>query len=176
MNPLVTTLLLMLAGLCAVEIHRFLVLPILAPFPAGMTPDRSAEFGLLGMWQNGNVYCGTLNNITTAGTDSTLTAAQALSRVLAMAAGASGGFTITLPSTAALLAAIGNCCPTDGSFSFIVGYLNVAVGQTGTLTAGDASTTISGTATIATNTRRDFMVTVASPTTLTFTNIGSVAI
>lgn len=176
MNPLVTTLLILLAALAACELVRFWRLGILSPFPSGSTPDNAANFGLMGLWQNANVYCGGLNSITTAGTDSALTAAQALSRVLAMAAGASGGFTITLPTTKAMLAAIGPCVPTDGSFSFPVGYLNVNVGQTGTLTAGDASTTVSGTATIATNTRRDFMVTVASATTLTFTNIGSAAI
>ena len=83
---------------------------------------------------------------------------------------------MTLPSTAALIAAAGPTIPTDGTFSKICRFLNDNVGQTGTLTAGDASTTITGTATIATDTRRDFIMTITSPTAITFQNIGSAAI
>jgi hypothetical protein len=58
----------------------------------------------------------------------------------------------------------------------VINILNDGVGQTGTLTAGDASTTITGTATIATNTRRQFRLTVTGPDAITFQNFGSQAI
>lgn len=154
---------------------NFLTLGTITPFPAGMTSDGSANFGLLEFWANANTYAQTLSRVTTAGTNSTLTGAQAVAGALILAAGATGGFTITLPSTAAILSAMGgiNTIPTDGSFSCLIDIKNNAVGQTGTLTAGDSSTTITGTATIATNTTRTFLLTVTSATTVTYENMGT---
>ena len=148
----------------------------LAVLPSGLTPDKSALYGLLAQEANDLAQNNTVANITTAGTNSTLTAAQALAGTLLMAAGASGGFTITLPSTAALLSALGPSIPTDGSFSKAISFVNNSIGQTGTLTAGDASTTVTGTATIATATTRTFLMTVTSATTIKFQNLGSVSL
>jgi 2-keto-3-deoxy-galactonokinase len=61
----------------------------------------------------------------------------------------------------------------DGTFSMWVRIKNDGVGQTGTVTVGDASTTLNGTATIATNTVRTYLLTVTSKTTLTLDNFGS---
>lgn len=156
--------------------RKFIRLPVLIPFPAGMTPDISANDRLFALFANANLYCGQLITLASAGTNSALTNAQALCRVLRLTSGASGGFTITLPSTTALIAAMGPTVPTDGTFGFPFSVLNDNVGQTGTLTAGDASTTITGTATVLTNTRRDFFYTVLTATTLGIQNLGSASI
>lgn len=148
----------------------------LAVLPSGLTPDKSALYGLFADEANFIAQRDSVTNITTAGTNSTLTAAQALAGTLLMAAGASGPFTITLPSTASLLNALGPTIPTDGTFSKAISFTNNSIGQTGTLTAGDASTTITGTATIATATTRTFVMTVTSATTITFQNLGSVSL
>jgi len=153
--------------------RNFLRLAVLAPIPAGLVPDRAADFGLIALLSNANVYCGHLENIVTAGTNSTLTAPQCRRRVLRLTSGASGDFTITLPSTAAIIAAMGPTVVTDGTFGFGWSILNDATTHTGTLTAGDASTTITGTATIATDVRRDYFVMVTAAGTLTYFNIGS---
>lgn len=153
--------------------RTFLRPGVLAPLPAGIVADRAADFGLIALLSNANTYCGHLENIVTAGTNSTLTAAQCRRRVLRLTSGASGDFTITLPATLAIIAAMGPTVVTDGTFGFWFSILNDATTHTGTLTAGDASTTITGTATIATDVRRDYFVMVTAPTTLTYYNIGS---
>lgn len=71
--------------------------------------------------------------ITTAGAY-TLAVAELLAGVITRT-GPSGGFTDTLPATSAILAALGNPTP------FIVKYIN-ASGQTATISAGDANTTV----------------------------------
>lgn len=146
--------------------------------PPGMTTDPSALFSLFRLLQNVNTYCGHLENIASSGTDVPITALQTRRRVLRLTTGASGGFTITLPSTSSLLNAWGvnTGLVTDGTYGQPFSILNDGIGQTGTLTAGDASTTITGTATIATNTRRDFFIMVNSASAITIYNIGSAAI
>lgn len=126
-----------------------------------------------GLWPNYGVFKRT--PITTAGTDTTLTTAQLLSGAIILAAGASGGFTITLPSTASIIADLGQC-KKDGTYSMWLLIKNNGVGQTGTLTPGDGSTTITGTATIATNTTRTFLITVSSGTALQIDNFGSMSL
>jgi len=142
----------------------------------GLVADPSSNYGGNAAIANANNYTEERTAITTAGTNSTLTAAQVLGGAIILAAGASGGFTITLPSTAAILAAMGPCVLTDGSYSMWLRIKNDGVGQTGTLTVGDASTTLNGTATIATNTTRSFLLTVTSATTLTIDNFGSMSL
>jgi len=144
--------------------------------PPGITPDNSANWGLHALQSNVNNYSETKQTVVTAGTNSTLTAAQALCGALFLSAGASGGFTITLPSTASLIAALGPTIPTDGSYSEPLWITNNGVGQTGTLTVGDASTTLTGTMTIATNTTRKFLMTVTAPLTITIQNQGSLSL
>jgi hypothetical protein len=74
-------------------------------------------------------------NVTTVG-NASLTTAQILAGIITRS-GPSGGFTDTLPATSAILAALGN-----SATPWIVKYIN-ASGQTATLAAGDANTTIS---------------------------------
>ncbi len=157
-------------------ILNFFGIGIIQPFPSGMTVDKSANFGIFGMWSNLNAYAKHSQAITTAGTNSTLTAAQAIANLLVMAAGASGGFTITLPSTAAIITALGPTIPTDSTFTKFIWIKNDTIGQTGTLTAGDASTTITGVATIATATSRLYALTVTGTGTVTYENVGTVSL
>src|SRR5665213_969565 len=95
-------------------------------------------------------------NITTAGAH-TLTISETLGGIITRT-GPSGGFTDTLPTTSTLLAALGADTP------FRVTYIN-ASGQTATIAAGDASTTIAfgagmlGAVTIATHQRCDLLFT-----------------
>jgi len=149
---------------------------MLTPIPAGIVPEKAALYAYFALLSNANSYCGQMVDVTTAGTNSTLTAAQAIARVVHLLAGASGGFTVTLPATSVIISALGPTIPTDGTYGQPFSILNDGVGQTGTLTAGDASTTITGTATALTDTRRDFFLTVTSPTTITIQNMGSAAI
>jgi hypothetical protein len=150
---------------------------LIAPLPPGITPDKSAEWGLFALISNLNNYSEAITAITTAGTNTTLTPAQLLIGVTKLNAGASGGFTITLPSTVSILAALGPTIPMDGTYAEPISILNNNVGQTGTVTAGDASTTLTGTMTVATNTRRVFMLTVlAGGITIAIENIGSLAL
>ncbi len=151
---------------------KFLTLGVIAPVPAGMTPDKSADFGYFALLSNLNAYAEGLSTIVTAGTNSTLTTAQLLSKNIVLTSGASGGFTITLPTTAAIISALGPTVPTDGSFYFPLYISNQGVGQTGTLTAGDASTTVSSTEnSLATNVSGKWMVQVATATTLVVTRV-----
>jgi len=156
-------------------LRRFLTLPALWRVP-GLVADNAADFGLLGLANNADLWCNHIEQITTAGTNSTLTAAQSRRSIIYLNSGASGGFTITLPATSAILSAFGGTVFTDGTFAKPLWIVNNNVGQTGTLTAGDASTTITGTATIATNTCRMFVVQVATASTLTYFNCGSMSL
>jgi len=151
-------------------------LPVLARMPAGMVADQSAQFGLIALMSNADAYCGRLETIVSAGTNVALTALQCRRRIIRLTSGASGGFTITLPSTKSIIAALGPTIIKDGTYGQPFSILNDGVGQTGTLTAGDASTVITGTATVLTDTRRDFFMTLNSDGTLTFQNLGSAAI
>ena len=144
--------------------------------PAGITPDNSAVWGLSGFMQNVNNYSQSITQITTAGTNTTLTPAQILAGITKLNVGAAGGFTITLPSTASIIGTLGSTIALDGTFSMPVSIENNNVAQTGTVTAGDGSTTLTGTMTIATNTRRFFLLTVLTATTIAIENIGSMGL
>jgi hypothetical protein len=150
---------------------------IVFKIPPGITPDNSAAFGLFGLMQNiNNLAPGPESAIVTSGTASTMTTAQLLTGIITLDAGASGGFTLTLPSTASIISSFGPTVITDGTFAKMILIKNDGVGQTGTLTAGDASTTVTGTATIASNTTRMFMMFILSPTTIEFENMGSLSL
>lgn len=160
---------------------RYFRLGILAPVPPGIVADNAANFGLFALMNNANAASENLSTLLTA-VPTPLTAAQVAKGVFRLTAGAGGGFILQLPTTVALLAALGPTIPIDGTFSKRVSFVNDGVGQTGTLTAGDASTTVTGTATIATNTEREFLLTVNAPAaagaqpTITFQNLGSKAL
>lgn len=157
------------------RLRQFLRLAVLSAYPAGMTPDASANFGKEALHSNANAYSENLVTIATSGTSVTPTAAQWARGDIRLTTGASGGFTLNLPTTAALIAALGgpNVLPIDGSFSKRITIINDGTGQTGTLTVGDASTTITGTATIATNTVREFALTITGANAVSIQNMGS---
>lgn len=148
---------------------------MLQKLPAGVIPDAAADFSYFGLQSNANAYCGQLTSAATAGTAYALPT-TILPSVLRLTSGASGSFTITLPTTQQIISAMGPTIPQDGTYGQPFAILNDNVGQTGTLTAGDASTTLTGTMTIATNTRRDFFLTITGVGTITIQNLGSAAI
>lgn len=155
------------------RIIEFLRVSLIQPL-AGMTADRSADFGLIALMQNVNAYSEGLATI--AGTTTTtlvLTAANVLAKNIVMTTGnITGGFTINLPATSTIFSALGPTVPTDGSFYFPLYISNQGTGQTGTLTAGDASTTVSSTEnTLATNVSGKWMVQVATASTLVITRV-----
>ncbi len=149
-------------------------LGIISNVNTSVMPDNAALFGLIGMKSNLNSYSTReMGVITTAGTASTISGLLAHRSSIRLDSGASGGFTLTLPTTATIFANLPSTVPTDGTFAKIIRIINNNVGQTATLTAGDASTTITGTATIATNTARSYLFTILSPTTVSYENVGT---
>ena len=146
---------------------------IIFPVPAGVVADKAGMWGLMGLISNVNNYAETFGASISTATAPTLTAAQLLAGFVNLGAGAIAGYNVTLPSTAAIIAALGPTVPTDGTYAEPVHITNNGSGQTATLVAGDASTTITGNNTMATNTTRKFMMTVNSATTITLQNVGT---
>jgi hypothetical protein len=145
----------------------------------GLVADNTALFGIPGELANisANVNQSIISVSTGTGTAATVPATAFPAGCWDLAAGASGGFTLTLPTTAAIIAAFPNTIPADGQFVMELDILNDAVGQTATLTAGDASTTILGTATIATNTNRTYAIQInVNKKTINFMNKGTKAL
>lgn len=150
--------------------------------PAGITPDPSALFGLQAVIQNVNNYSESPYTIVSSQVVAnvlTLTAFQTLigEIIIPNTVGISGAFTIQLPSTAALVAQMGaNTIPLDGTYAEPM-HISNSSGQTGTVTAGDANTTISGTATVATAVTRKYLAGIPAATsvnaaTVLLTNMG----
>lgn len=160
--------------------RKFLRVGVISSQIGGLVADKSALFGVLGAIQNLNNYSEAVTAPINAGAGFTMTVTQFAQAIVNITA-ASGGFNITLPSTSALLGSLGPTIPLDGSYSEPFSILNNGSGQTGTLVAGDANTTVTGTATVANNTRRLFQVTVnaanaAGVITITFQNLGTMAL
>jgi hypothetical protein len=152
--------------------RNFLRCAVIQAMPAGVTPDKAADFSYFALLANINAYAEGLATIVTAGTNTLLTTAQLLAKNIVLTSGASGAFTITLPATSAIISALGATIPTDGTFYFPLYISNQGVGQTGTLTAGDSSTTVSATEnSLATNVSGKWMVQVATATTLVVTRV-----
>src|SRR5574340_42068 len=96
---------------------------MLQKLPAGIVPDASADFAWFAFQSNANSYCGQLTTDATSGTAYTV-ANAALPRVLRLTSGDSGGFTITLPTTAQIISAMGPTIPTDGTYGQLFSVLN----------------------------------------------------
>ena len=122
--------------------NRWLHLGIV-PIPPGMRPSSPSDFSLQALTQNTNVYAEKSTTIVTAGTNVALTVTQVLAKNIVLKPGASGPFTITLPSTSTILDALGPTMPLDGSFFFELSIFNSGTGQPGTLTPSDSSTSLS---------------------------------
>ncbi len=150
---------------------------IIMPLPAGMQgvdPLGGAGLGIA-MLNNMNAYSNQMASYAT-GSPPSIAAADVVDGIVQLNTGASAGFAVNLPSTDSILAALGASVPQDGSFTKIVVIVNNAVGQTGTLTAGDGKTTITGTATIATSVSRHYAMRVGPGSTLNFTNFGALTL
>lgn len=144
-------------------LRRFLGLAAIQPIPSGMTPAGASDFSLMALMQNVNAYSEEYVSVTTAGTNTTLTAAQLLAKNVLLATGASGDFTLTLPTTARIIDALGPTLPRNGAFYFPL-YVANNTTHVATLTAGDASTTFSGSALMAAMVTGKWMVHVVAPT------------
>ena len=141
---------------------------------AQLALDNTALFGVDGQVRN---IDGAINKslalVATSGTAATIAAAAFPCGTLDVQPGASGGFTLTLPSTASIINNYPPTIPQNGAYNVEIDILNDAVGQTATLTAGDASTTILGTATIASGYCRKYLVNInVLAGTMTWINKG----
>lgn len=101
----------------------------------------------------------------------TASAASVAGGILNRTGSPAGAVAETTPTALLLIAALPNTIQLDGTFQYRFRYINNALGQTVTWTAG-TGVTVTGTATIATNSWRDFLVTVDSASAVTMTNIG----
>lgn len=148
---------------------------VVFPVPLGITPDKTAMWGMFGLMQNVNKCSQSMTSAATSGTDITLTGAQLATGLTQLNTGASGAFTITTPTASGIVAEFGDTVPLDGTFSKQIDIVNNNVGQTGTLTAGTGVTVV-GTATIATNTKRSFVLRLLNSAAVSITNIGSLSL
>jgi hypothetical protein len=144
---------------------------ILAPLPRGVVADNSSELGLLGLWQNANNAAPGLGSVASAGVAITLIPAQLLAGTVQLNAGNAGAFTVTLPSTGAIIAALGPTVALDGSYFEEVNFLNNS-GALATLVAADGGTAIVGAPTIASNVCRTYMMQILGSSTLSLSNMG----
>lgn len=146
---------------------------------SGLTPDNSAMNGVIGAGANLTALVNTSIAAVPLGTstDVTLTASQFLSGIWDVAGTPGGGVTLRIPTAAAVIAALPPTIPTDGQFNFQVQCLNDECNtQTLTVTAGTGGT-ILGTATVATNTCREYMVNVnVKAASVTLMNLGTKAL
>ena len=156
-------------------IFNFLRPAIVFPIPLGLTPDKTANLGLIGLMQNVNKYAQTMSSVASAGTAITLTAPQMVNGLVQVNTGATGAFTITTPTASGIVAELGQTVPLDGTFSKQIDIVNNNVGQTGTLTAGTGVTLV-GTLTIATDTKRSFVMRALNSAAVSITNIGSLSL
>lgn len=103
----------------------------------------------------------------------TMAAGDMLNGIVNFTGTLSGGTAMTVPAIADILAALEQQTPVDGLWGKIIRIVNNGTGQTITVTGGGTTgCTISGTATVANNTWREFALVITSPTTYTMTNIG----
>jgi hypothetical protein len=167
-------------------ILAFLCPSIIAPIPAGQqNVDATGNNGVTGLWSNINNYAESLSSLATSGTTATLIAsgqnaiqspAPPSGNILAgftmLNAGFTGTGTVTLPSTAAIIAALGPSVPLDGSYSEPVHIMN-NTGQTLSLAAGDSNTQILGSTSTVTGNVRKLLLRVLNSANVTFTNVGT---
>lgn len=143
--------------------------------PSGVVPDGSALYGLLGAAANLEQAAG--NGFTSVASSSltvTATAAAVCGGLLNRTGSPGNAVTETTPTATQIitqLQTLGCVVPFDGTYQFRFRYINNAMGQTVTWTAG-TGVTVTGTATIGTSAWRDFLVTIDSASAVTFTNIG----
>lgn len=116
-------------------------------------------------------------NTSTATTATTLNAATQLTGgakdvVLAMTGTLAAGATATTDTAVNIIAAIPQAQRYVG-FTYILRIVNESSGAFSWTIAGGTGVTITGTATIAQNTWREYLVKIATTTTVTFQNVGT---
>lgn len=123
-----------------------------------------------------------------------ITAAQLIPGVISIGGAQGGGYNIQLPTVALLVAALRasqvasgainiitpakanyGFIPCDGTFAKRISIINDGTTQIGTVITA-AGWTLTGTMTIATNTTRDFLLTISSPAAAILRNLGSRAL
>lgn len=162
-------------------IQAFLRARIIFGVPTGQVADAVGANGLIGLMQNVNNYSEALSSVGTSGTTITLIAQGAvvgtgtggnlLSGFVQLNAGATGALTVNLPATSAIIAALGNSVPLDGSYSEPVHIANNS-GQTATLVAGDSNTTLLGSGVVAVGSVRKMLLRVLNSSNISITNVG----
>lgn len=151
-------------------------LPAVIATPTGLTPDNVANHGYFGFLANANaVRANSLVSIAYgAATTLTLTGAQFVAGFIDLSG--SGVLALTTPTAAQIVAALPGTIPKDGTFSYRMSIINDDTGQTTTLTGG-SGVTVLGNNTLATNTRREFLVNVnVNAGTVTMLNLGTVSL
>lgn len=142
---------------------------------SSLVPDASAVYGLIGAAANlEQSQCVGFTSVASSSQTVTATAAAVCAGILNRTGSPGGGVTETTPSATQIitqLQALGCVVPLDSSYQFVFRYINNGLGQTVTWTGG-TGVTVTGTATIATNSWRDLLVTIDSASAVTFTNIG----
>ena len=144
--------------------------------PSGRTPDPSSSFGhdaaialLSSQVQLAVTFA------TGASTANTLTAASLVTNGVILRTGSPGaGVTDTTDTAVNIISAMGGgvpaIVPLNGTYGEVFRLVNTT-GQAITV-AGGTGVTVSGTATVANNAWRDFIMSPTSASTLTMTNIG----
>ena len=153
-----------------------------------LTPDVSAGDGLFLLWHNANSFAGSRVDVAPSGNTNTVVLSAADSRngwFVCATGGTNAGWTLVLAATSDIIGvfkpfgrlqvAAGSLAATQTMpFTKLIAVKNLNA-QTATLTAGDASTTITGTATIAANTTRMFLMSFPTATTILVESIGLLA-
>lgn len=142
--------------------------------PPGLTPDNSAQWGMFQGLVLLNDYCYVPVTLASA-VAMTLTAAQLSQLGMINITGAQGGaITATTDTAAAILAAMSPNfigLPLNSTYASPVRIMNNGTGQVITVVGG-TGVTISGTATIASGSWREFMMIPTAAGAITMLNVG----
>ena len=146
--------------------------------PVGVTPDNYAMWGILGAVSNIDAALGYGMTQVASATGVTLIAPQIVAGIINRTGAAGSAFNDATDTALNIISALPNTVPSDGTYQFIIRYLNSGTGQTATITAG-TGVTLTGTMTIANNAWRDFLITIRpnlqtpASGTVEINNIGS---
>ena len=142
-----------------------------------LTPDGTAVFGLVGNMYNANALDANPLIPVPIGTSVafTLSPAQFGAAVLDISGTSAGAVALTTPTAAQIISSLPASVPKLG-FNFLTFFQNDNLGQTITVTGG-TGVTVLGTATVATNTDRIYLVCVnILAATVTLINLGTLSL
>lgn len=143
------------------------------PVPAGIQPDNQGFAGFFGMLANLDaIDWDFLALIGGSATTITLTGAQFFQNVIDYSGSPAGAVTVTTPTATQIITAMPPTIPANG-YNFPWDFINDGSGQTVTLVGG-TNVTVQGTATIANNTCREYIIAVnVQLGTVNIINMGS---